>query len=80
LLSLRDKAPEILCGVPSSEKSDVYAYAVLLWELFMRKGRPFSEIPTFDAFCDAVIDRCPPIAMSARAHTHSGDLWTHYQH
>ncbi len=67
--SLRDKAPEILCGVPSSEKSDVYAYAVLLWELFMRKGRPFSEIPTFDAFCDAVIDRCPPLAMSARAYT-----------
>jgi hypothetical protein len=53
------QAPEILCGVPSSEKSDVYAYAVLLWELFMRKGRPFSEIPTFDAFCDAVIDRYP---------------------
>ena len=69
LVALRDKAPEILCGVPSSEKSDVYAYAVLLWELFMRKGRPFSEIPTFDAFCDAVIDRCPPLAMSARAYT-----------
>jgi serine/threonine protein kinase len=50
-------APEILCGVPSSEKSDVYAYAILLWELFNRKGRPFQSIPTFDAFCDAVIDR-----------------------
>lgn len=86
--SLRDKAPEILCGVPSSEKSDVYAYAVLLWELFMRKGRPFSEIPTFDAFCDAVIDRCPSHSherASTRTHTRTPpthttcDLWIRHQ-
>jgi serine/threonine protein kinase len=50
-------APEILCGMPASEKSDVYAYGLILWELFTRTDRPFAHVTSFAEFCDDVIDR-----------------------
>jgi len=34
-------APEVLAGHPNTEKSDVFAFAVLLWEIFT--GRSPSE-------------------------------------
>jgi len=56
-------APEILCGIPASEKSDVYAYGMLLWELFARQGKPFAHMNSFQLFCETVVDRDerPPI-------------------
>ncbi|ELR21777.1 protein kinase domain containing protein [Acanthamoeba castellanii str. Neff] len=50
-------SPEILCGLPASEKSDVYAFGLVLWELFTRKERPFAHVTSFSEFCDDVIDR-----------------------
>jgi serine/threonine protein kinase len=52
---LHEQAPEILCGIPASEKSDVYAYGMLLWELFARQGKPFAHMNSFQLFCETVV-------------------------
>jgi len=48
-------APEVLSGHLASEKSDVYAYAIVLWEILTRKS-PFANVRSFDEFLDDVID------------------------
>ncbi|ELR21800.1 protein kinase domain containing protein [Acanthamoeba castellanii str. Neff] len=48
-------APEVLEGMPASEKSDIYAYAVLLSELFTRV-KPFKEIDSIKKLHHAVVD------------------------
>ncbi|KAL6063525.1 Dual specificity protein kinase [Balamuthia mandrillaris] len=55
-------APEVLSGHLASEKSDVYAYAIVLWEIMTRKA-PFSNVRSFEQFLDDVIDNHirPPI-------------------
>jgi len=50
-------SPEVLQGVPSNEKSDVYAYALLLWELWTRDQRPFSYVASIEEFFDDVIEK-----------------------
>jgi len=40
-------APEVLCQLEYTEKSDVYSYAVILWELFARI-EPFTDLPKFN--------------------------------
>ncbi|PRP88917.1 hypothetical protein PROFUN_00385 [Planoprotostelium fungivorum] len=37
-------APEIMVGRPYDEKSDVYSFAIILWEMLSRK-MPFDEFP-----------------------------------
>jgi len=58
-------APEVLSGHLASEKSDVYAYAIVLWEILTRKP-PFSDVRSFEEFLDDVIDndKRPPIPES----------------
>eukprot|EP01087_Luapelamoeba_hula_P002896 TRINITY_DN1270_c0_g1_i2.p1 TRINITY_DN1270_c0_g1~~TRINITY_DN1270_c0_g1_i2.p1 ORF type:complete len:683 (-),score=166.80 TRINITY_DN1270_c0_g1_i2:47-2095(-) len=55
-------APEVLSGHLASEKSDVYAFAIVLWEIMTRKS-PFSNVRSFDEFLDDVIDnhKRPPL-------------------
>jgi len=55
-------APEVLSGHLASEKSDVYAYAIVLWEILTRKA-PFSDVKSFEEFLDDVIDndKRPPL-------------------
>ncbi|KAL6076869.1 putative serine/threonine-protein kinase drkA [Balamuthia mandrillaris] len=48
-------APEILEGCNHNEASDVYAYGLILWELWTRET-PFQGITSFERFCDLVID------------------------
>jgi len=50
-------SPEVLQGVPSNEKSDVYAYALLLWEMWTRDQRPFSYVASIEEFFDDVIEK-----------------------
>jgi serine/threonine protein kinase len=63
-------SPEILCGLPASEKSDVYAYGLVLWELFTRQSKPFAHVTSFAEFCDLVIDKNvrPPLNDSVPKH------------
>lgn len=55
-------APEVLSGHLASEKSDIYAYAIVLWEILTRKA-PFSNVRSFEEFLDDVIDnhKRPPL-------------------
>jgi serine/threonine protein kinase len=41
----------VLSGHLASEKSDVYAYAIVLWEILTRKA-PFSDVKSFEEFLD----------------------------
>ncbi len=41
----------MLSGHLASEKSDVYAYAIVLWEILTRKA-PFSDVKSFEEFLD----------------------------
>jgi serine/threonine protein kinase len=52
----------VLSGHLASEKSDVYAFAIVLWEIMTRKS-PFSNVRSFEEFLDDVIDnhKRPPI-------------------
>lgn len=55
-------SPEVMEGVPSSEKSDVYAFAILLWELFTR-AKPFTEYKSSMEVYEAVVgeNKRPPL-------------------
>jgi len=55
-------APEVLTGRQLSEKVDVYAFAVVLWEMLTGKD-PFGEFDSFNSFVDAIVDNNvrPPI-------------------
>jgi serine/threonine protein kinase len=54
-------APEVLAEEQYTEKSEVYAYGIILWELLTRK-HPFSEFRWMSELEDAVIDgKRPPI-------------------
>eukprot|EP00005_Dracoamoeba_jomungandri_P000898 CAMPEP_0174251982 /NCGR_PEP_ID=MMETSP0439-20130205/1638_1 /TAXON_ID=0 /ORGANISM="Stereomyxa ramosa, Strain Chinc5" /LENGTH=565 /DNA_ID=CAMNT_0015332445 /DNA_START=29 /DNA_END=1726 /DNA_ORIENTATION=+ len=55
-------APEVLSGHLASEKSDIYAYAIVLWEILTRQP-PFSNVRSFEEFLDDVIDnhKRPPL-------------------
>src|SRR5689334_10293832 len=48
-------APEVLSEDVYTEKSEVYAYAIILWELVTRK-HPFEEYRWMSELEDAVID------------------------
>ena len=52
----------MLSGHLASEKSDVYAFAIVLWEILTRKP-PFSNVRSFEEFLDDVIDnhKRPPL-------------------
>jgi len=47
----------VLSGHLASEKSDVYAYAIVLWEILTRKA-PFSDVKSFEEFLDGMIQWC----------------------
>lgn len=51
LTVLRAFTPTVLSGHLASEKSDVYAYAIVLWEILTRKA-PFSDVKSFEEFLD----------------------------
>jgi len=55
-------SPEVLLGGNVNEKADVYAYAIVIWELFT-KGDPFSEYSELEPFINAVCNKeeRPPI-------------------
>jgi len=48
-------APEVLSGYQNTEKSDVYAYGIILWEIITRKP-PFSDVVSFEQFITDVVD------------------------
>jgi len=49
-------SPEVLLGGNVNEKADVYAYAIVIWELFTA-GDPFSEYSELEPFMNAVCNR-----------------------
>jgi serine/threonine protein kinase len=55
-------SPEVLLGKKVNEKADVYAYAIVLWELFTGQD-PFSEYDELEPFINAICHRGerPPI-------------------
>jgi len=55
-------SPEVLLGGNVNEKADVYAYAIVIWELFTAQD-PFSEYSELDPFINAVCNKGerPPI-------------------
>lgn len=46
-------APEILAGEEFGESSDVYSFAIVLWEILTRK-EAFAHHNDYDTFLDAV--------------------------
>jgi serine/threonine protein kinase len=46
-------APEVLLGGRVNEKADIYAYSIVLWELFTAQD-PFSEYSELEPFVNAV--------------------------
>jgi serine/threonine protein kinase len=46
-------APEVLLGKPLDEKSDVYSYAIVLWEI-VTKEEPFPEFQSYREFKRAI--------------------------
>jgi serine/threonine protein kinase len=46
-------APEVLLGGRVNEKADVYAYAIVIWEMFTAQD-PFSEYSELEPFVNAV--------------------------
>eukprot|EP00029_Vermamoeba_vermiformis_P009351 TRINITY_DN4633_c1_g1_i1.p1 TRINITY_DN4633_c1_g1~~TRINITY_DN4633_c1_g1_i1.p1 ORF type:complete len:529 (-),score=229.48 TRINITY_DN4633_c1_g1_i1:181-1767(-) len=55
-------SPEVLRGKPLNEKSDVYSFAIVLWEVMTRK-EPFETHDSYNNFVRAVCDKRerPPI-------------------
>eukprot|EP01087_Luapelamoeba_hula_P020228 TRINITY_DN686_c0_g1_i1.p1 TRINITY_DN686_c0_g1~~TRINITY_DN686_c0_g1_i1.p1 ORF type:complete len:603 (-),score=134.60 TRINITY_DN686_c0_g1_i1:128-1936(-) len=55
-------SPEVLSGHLASEKSDIYAFAIVMWQILTRET-PFKGIRSFDEFLDEIIDNHtrPPI-------------------
>jgi len=55
-------SPEVLLGGKLNEKADVYAYAIVIWELFTAQD-PFSQYNELDPFINAICHRGerPPI-------------------
>jgi hypothetical protein len=55
-------APEVMLGRQVDEKSDVYSYAIVLWEIVTQKV-PWPEMSSFPKFRQAVClqDERPPI-------------------
>eukprot|EP01130_Rhizamoeba_saxonica_P015565 TRINITY_DN7026_c0_g1_i1.p1 TRINITY_DN7026_c0_g1~~TRINITY_DN7026_c0_g1_i1.p1 ORF type:complete len:315 (+),score=76.27 TRINITY_DN7026_c0_g1_i1:569-1513(+) len=55
-------SPEVLLGDELNEKADIYAYSIVIWELFIGE-EPFQEYEELDPFIDAVCfnDVRPPI-------------------
>jgi serine/threonine protein kinase len=49
-------APEVLTGRPNTEKSDVYAYAVLLWEVFTGNA-PNKDVSDYRAYMYDVVNQ-----------------------
>jgi len=45
--------PEVLQGMPLTEKVDVYSFAMVLWEMLTGK-EPYEEFDSYDVFVDAV--------------------------
>jgi len=45
--------PEVLQGMPLTEKVDVYSFAMVLWEMLSGK-EPFEEFDSYDVFVDSV--------------------------
>lgn len=54
--------PEVLQGLPTDEKSDVYAFGIVLWELLTRKP-PFAHHNDIKTFMKAIVEKGerPPI-------------------
>jgi len=49
-------SPEVLLGGKVNEKADIYAYAIVIWELFTGQD-PFSEYEELEPFINAVCNR-----------------------
>lgn len=61
-------APEVLTGRTLTEKVDVYAFAIVFWEMLTSK-EPFTEFDSFNSFVDAIVDNnvrppIPPVRLS----------------
>jgi serine/threonine protein kinase len=56
-------APEVIMRQPYTEKADIYAFGIILWEMINRKHHPFDEFP-FGAFMarleDAIVGGARP--------------------
>ncbi|GFO10561.1 fibroblast growth factor receptor [Plakobranchus ocellatus] len=72
--------PEALFDQKYTEKSDVWSFGVVLWEIFTLGGMPYSTIPHEDLYSKLVagyrMER-PPLAPESLYETMKG-CWNHY--